>query len=492
MTQLCLDVHRLRAASVLVVGDLMLDVFVYGSVSRISPEAPIPVLARRDGKRMLGGASNVAANVAALGAKVAVVGVIGSDAAGTCIADLLTRASSRVASELVVDTNRPTTTKTRYIAGTQQVLRVDHEEVTPINEATTADVIRRARALVANYDVLVLSDYCKGVLNDAVLHEMIALGRGAGTIVIVDSKRPTFAAYRGADYIKANVLELSRATGFDCRTAEGAERAAQQVIDSLSASVLLTRSEKGMSLFRPSAAPVHTHTTAYEVFDVSGAGDTAVAAFAAALGAGEDADVAMRLANAAAGLAVTRLGTSVVTLSELAAVLRDGLFFEHANGHVTAEEAATIARAWRGRGLRVGFTNGCFDILHAGHVKMLKTAARQCDRLIVGLNSDASVRRLKGLTRPVHMEAGRVDIIASIKHVDLVTVFEADTPIELIKQIQPDVIFKGRDYREDEVVGSEIVGSYGGRVVLIDLVAGFSTTSTIDRVVQLHLSRSGS
>lgn len=483
MLPITIDSDRYRRASVLTIGDVMLDTFVYGDVTRISPEAPIPVLNIRSQNSMPGGAANVAANVAALGAQSTIISVVGRDEAGDNLHKALRSLHDNYKTQFIIDSKRPTSLKIRYIAGAQQLMRADWEVVEPIRPDTAAELLASVRRCVADHDIIALSDYGKGVLTDLVISSVIEIARAAGKIVIVDPKRLNFAGYRGATYIKPNLSELARATGMRCTTDDEAEAAANVVIAETGAAVLLTRSEKGISLFRAGGPPVHVRTTAREVFDVSGAGDTALAAFAAALAAGEPEDAAIHIANAAAGVAVSKRGTALVSFDELAASLSDGLFFDAVEGVVSPERAAAIAKIWKGRGLKVGFTNGCFDIVHSGHVTMLGKAAAHCDRLVVGLNTDASVRRLKGPSRPVQVEASRVQVLANMKNVDLVTLFDDDTPLELIKAIEPDVLFKGADYSESQVVGGDFVKERGGKVVLIDLVENMSTTNAIRRAM---------
>ena len=482
MTHPTFEIGSLRDARVLVIGDLMLDSFVYGQVSRISPEAPIPVLLSTTTKSMAGGAANVAVNLAALGAGPVLLGVAAHDAPGMALRNLLERGPHRVVCAMTADTGRPTTLKTRYVAGAQQMLRVDQEQAGAIGPATEDALIAALKANIGAVRILALSDYSKGVLTDRVIREALRIGAAHNIPVIVDPKRADFSIYRGATYIKPNMSELQRATGIVCDSDERVLEAVQLVIKQTGAGVLLTRSEKGMSLFEPARPQQHVRSMVREVYDVSGAGDTALAAFAGALAGGYDAGQAMLMANAAAGIAVSKLGTAVVTAAELSAALNEGIFLEPADRVLGPERAAALCETWRQRGLRIGFTNGCFDILHAGHVSLLSAAAAQCDRLVVGLNSDASVKRLKGPARPAQIEASRAQVLASLDAVDLVVIFGDDTPMELITRLKPDVLVKGADYAENAVVGGDFVKSYGGRVYLARLVEGQSTTNTIKRM----------
>ncbi|MDA8248560.1 MAG: D-glycero-beta-D-manno-heptose-7-phosphate kinase [Rhodospirillales bacterium] len=475
---------RFADGRVLVLGDIMLDRYVQGEVRRISPEAPIPVLKAEARRAVLGGAANVAQNVAALGAGAVLVGVVGMDDAATEIGRLLA-ASPAITACLVPVPQRPTTVKTRFVSGGHQLLRLDEEESGAIAPAQEAQILAEFELALAQADVVVLSDYAKGVLTDRVLAGAIAAARAAGKLVIADPKRASFAAYRGVDVLTPNEAEAARASGLATDDDDGAVRAGEAALAQAAAgAVLVTRSAKGLTLVRRDAPPLHVPTRARAVADVSGAGDTLVAAFAIGLACGADMPVAAMLANVAAGISVGKPGTATVSHGELGAALhrRELLALEDKIAETDAA-GATVA-AWRAQGLRVGFTNGCFDLVHPGHVRLLARARAACDRLVVGLNSDASVKRLKGEGRPVQNEMARATVMASIGAVDLVVLFEQDTPEALIGALLPDLLFKGADYRIDEVVGGDIVRAHGGEVRLIDLEAGHSTTATIRRIHQ--------
>jgi D-beta-D-heptose 7-phosphate kinase/D-beta-D-heptose 1-phosphate adenosyltransferase len=474
-------VAALKSARVAVIGDVMVDHYVYGAVQRISPEAPVPVLHVAGERYVLGGAANVAANIAALGGFARLCGIVGEDPAAdrlrALIADLVA-----IEPDMAASPTHATIIKTRYLGDRQQIVRVDREMRAPHGAETIADLTQRVAAAIAACDVVVLSDYGKGVLGDAVLAAAFEVARRAAKPVIVDPKRLNFADYRGAAIITPNRRELEAAVGLPTETDAETAAAAARAIESCGAAILLTRSEKGMSLFRAGQAPIHLPTLAREVFDVSGAGDTVVAALACGLGAGLPVDVAMALANAAAGVVVGKLGTAVCTAEELAAALEAPLDAgEAAPIPATWEEAAQRRAAWKAKGLKVGFANGCFDLLHPGHVTLLQRAAAQVDRLIVAINSDASVSALKGPQRPVQTEAARAFVLAGLSGVDLVTVFSEPTPYDLIAKLIPDVVFKGADYAEADVVGGDLVKAAGGRVALIDLVAGQSTSALVRR-----------
>jgi len=468
--------------TVLVLGDVMLDRYVLGDVRRISPEAPIPVLRAEQRRAVLGGAANVARNVTSLGARAVIVGVVGNDQAASEVAQML-RDGARVTPHLITDAARPTTVKTRFMSGSHQLLRLDEEVSTPIEEGIETALLAAYRAALADADIVVLSDYAKGVLTDTVLAAAIAMAREAGCPVIADPKRASFAAYHGVSVLTPNEAEVTRATGIHATDDLAVDEAGRLALAQAGAeAVLVTRSEKGLTLVRENAPPMHVPTRARSVADVSGAGDTTVAALAIMLACHAPLPLAAAMANVAAGISVGKAGTATVAHAELVEALHQRELL--AVDHKVASLDIALARiaAWRAAGLRIGFTNGCFDLIHPGHVHLLHKARAACDRLVVGLNSDASVRRLKGPERPVQTETARATVMASMAAADLVVLFEEDTPIKLIEAIVPDLLFKGADYTVATVVGAEFVQSHGGRVALIDLEAGHSTTGTIRRI----------
>jgi D-beta-D-heptose 7-phosphate kinase/D-beta-D-heptose 1-phosphate adenosyltransferase len=467
--------------TVLVLGDLMLDHWVYGQVERVSAEAPIPVLRiEPDRQRWTpGGACNVAENVAALGARAILIGVVGTDGAAAQMRAL----TASFDACLVAAPERPTTVKTRYIAQGQQLLRADQESTAALDPATADAVLDAYRDRLAQADVVVLSDYAKGVLCDAVLSGAIEAARASGVPVVVDPKRQDFSAYRGATVLKPNRLEIRRATGIDCADDAAAEIAGRQVLAAVEArAVLLTRGEHGLSVIPADGPALHLPTRARRVFDVSGAGDTTIAAFAVMLAGGADIADAARLANTAAGLVVGKPGTASVSRDELAQALHDDDILATDRKIAALDPALARIAGWRAAGFRIGFTNGCFDLIHPGHVALLSQARALCDRLVIGLNTDSSIKRLKGPERPIQSEGARATVMASIGAVDLVVPFAEDTPIRLIEAIHPEVLIKGADYTVEQVVGAELVQSYGGRVALVPLAQGQSTTRTIARI----------
>ncbi|MCA6227171.1 MAG: D-glycero-beta-D-manno-heptose 1-phosphate adenylyltransferase [Phenylobacterium sp.] len=471
-------IRGIPGVRVICVGDVMVDRFVYGEVTRLSAEAPIPVLARRREMVMLGAAGNVARNVSALGGQVALVGVIGSDIEGR-EALRLVGDDGRIEGALVTDTARPTTLKTRFISGGHQLLRVDVEETDAVSAETSVRLARAVRDVAPGSGVIILSDYGKGVVTD----EVIAACRNSGLPVLVDSKARSFQRYGAVDVIKPNASELARASGLPTGTDAEVEAALARALELCEArAILVTRAAQGMSLAVRGQSIRHFPGTPREVFDASGAGDTAIAALGTGLAAGKSIEDAIAFALLASGVAVGKVGTATVTPDELVEAAL--------SAHMAAAEAkvATVARMveeiarWRARGLRVGFTNGCFDILHRGHVAYLAQARSWCDRLIVGVNSDRSVRALKGEGRPVNDLESRALVLAGLASVDLVAPFDEDTPLELIRSARPDVLIKGADYAESEVVGGDLVRGWGGEVRLAPLVEGYSTTAAIRRM----------
>ena len=472
-------IRQLKRASVLVVGDAMLDRYVYGQVSRVSPEAPVAVLGVEREVAMPGGAGNVVRNLTALGAAVAFVSVVGDDQAGSDLTGLI-GGQPNVEPWLLVQGGRATTTKTRFIAAGQQLLRADHEMSGPINARLADRMVRIAADAVAATTVMVLSDYQKGVLAGDVAQRLITAARAAGRRVVVDPKGVDYSRYAGADLVTPNRAELKLATGMPVDT-EAALVAAAEHLRRLHGfgAVLVTRSEDGMTLVEDGSTR-HFPAEAAEVHDVSGAGDTVVAVVAAGIAAGLPVPVAARLANIAAGIVVGKIGTAVARETDLLEALtpeRGAL-----RKVVSRAQAVEQVERWRRRGWRIGFTNGCFDLLHPGHVHLLEQARSWCDRLVVGLNADASVKRLKGPTRPIQGEAARAAVLASLASVDLVSVFDEDTPVELIRMLRPDMLVKGADYTVDKVVGGDMVTEWGGQVRLAALLPGQSTTATVARI----------
>lgn len=474
--------------SVLCVGDVMLDRFVHGDIDRISPEAPVPVLRLRETREMPGGAGNVAANIASLGGHAVLIGLVGDDDAGARLTRLL-GARARIAAALVTSAHRPTICKTRFIAGRQQVVRTDDESVAPLFPAEEDGLLAAYTARLPGCHAVVLSDYGKSALSRSFVASAVAAARHAGLPVFVDPKTDDFSHYSGATCITPNLKEFAAATRTpanapDLLSEAGiAQRARALLAQAATQAILVTRSERGMILVEQSGDVTSVPARAREVFDVSGAGDTVIATLALAHASGRTLAQSMHIANAAAGVVVSKLGTATADIAEVMHELaaQNEQRGPAIAGLQTMAATQSLAARWREQGLRVGFTNGCFDILHPGHVSLLAAARQACDRLVVALNTDESVRRLKGSSRPVNALAQRAQVMAAIRYVDCVVGFAEDTPLEAIRALVPDVLVKGADYTVDQVVGADVVLEAGGRVVLAELVEGQSTTRIIAR-----------
>ncbi|MDA9430591.1 D-glycero-beta-D-manno-heptose-7-phosphate kinase [Bradyrhizobium sp. CCBAU 51627] len=470
--------------TVLCIGDIMLDEFVYGEVSRISPEAPTPVIAAQRSEIHIGGAGNVARNIASLGARCIFVGLVGEDDAGARLKAALSGYAG-IESALVCDPSRPTTRKVRFVSEhfSTHMLRADWEQAVAASEEVETKLIEAILPQIARADIVLLSDYAKGVLTARVIRHTIDAARAARKPVIVDPKSLNWAIYRGATLLTPNRKEFAEATRSRADTPQSIVDASEDVMRLADCeAILVTQGEHGMTLVPRKGEAVHVPAFPVKVRDVSGAGDTVAAALAVSRAAAADWDTALRIASAAAAVAVGKQGTASVSAAELRRKILPHATLAAEEKVVSAPEVLDAKLAeWKQEGLRVGFTNGCFDILHPGHVKVLTAARAACDRLIVGLNSDASVRRLKGADRPVQDERARAEVLAALEAVDLVVIFEEDTPIDLITRITPSVLVKGGDYTREQVVGHEVVEAAGGVVVLVDILKGFSTTALVHR-----------
>ena len=484
------DLHRVLALiesgferhRVLVIGDLMLDQYVWGEVSRISPEAPVPVLRSVRRTHVAGGAANVAMNLAGLGAQVSLAGFLGDDDDAQILRGLLNHTA--ISLDAVCLWQRPTISKTRVMAGGQQLMRLDVE--TP--EAPTAleldSLLGSLSEELSRADCIVFSDYAKGVLPERVCQSVIAEARRRDLPVLVDPKGSDFSKYRGATTICPNLQELAACTGVAAHDLGALAAAGRALIAPLEIEYLtVTMSERGIRVLRTNAEEdLHAGAQAREVYDVSGAGDTVIATLAAAAAAKLDLESALQLANAAAGIVVSRIGTVPIDRASLLATLSAELSLSTQEKIV--DQAGLVARAaqWRSRGETVVFTNGCFDLLHIGHITLLEDAHRMGDHLVIGLNSDDSVERLKGPTRPIVGEKERARILAALASTDAVVIFDEDTPLATIEALRPDVLVKGGDYTEATVVGAELVRGWGGRVAIVPTVAGFSTTNIVKKL----------
>ncbi len=472
-------VAKFDSLRILCVGDVMLDRFRYGDVRRISPEAPVPIVRIERETRDLGGAGNVARNLAALGARCAFVSIVGDDQAGAEIGAILGELKN-VEAYLNVVVGRQTTVKTRYFnEDGYNLLRADRETVEPLSEEELNFLKRDVMSQIDHADAVVLSDYGKGVLSGELAAFVIKSAQAAKKPVIVDPKGVDYTRYANATVITPNRDELEDATELPAREAEDIIFAANALRSKIHAeSVLVTRSGDGM-IFVGENEVYNIPAVMREVADVTGAGDTVVSVFALALALGVKSFDAAYLSNLAAGLVVTRHGTATASAQDISKAILHGGLAEAEQKVVDRMTAETCVEKWRNNKLKIGFTNGCFDLLHPGHISLLRQAKNSCDRLVVALNSDSSVSRLKGDGRPVQSEAARAAIMASLEGVDLVVIFDEDTPISLIQTLRPDVLIKGADYERSEVVGADFVEEYGGRVVLADIIGPYSTTATI-------------
>lgn len=465
---------RFDGAQILVVGDLMLDRYWQGPTSRISPEAPVPVVNVEQLEDRVGGAGNVALNIATLGAGASLVGVVGADEAAH---SLETRfGSAGIRTDFQVSADKPTITKLRVMSRHQQLLRLDFEE--QFTAADTHQIADKVAALLANVSVLVISDYGKGALQNPV--ELIQAARQRGILVLVDPKGSDFNRYRGATLITPNMGEFEAVVG-PCQSESDIVEKGLALLEELGLKALLvTRGEHGMTLLRQGMPAFHLPARAREVFDVTGAGDTVISVLAAALGAGEELPSAVVLSNLAASIVVGKLGTATISAPELRRALQ--LEQGHGRGVVNEEQLLVDLADARAHGERIVFTNGCFDILHAGHVGYLEQARRLGQRLVVAVNADESVRRLKGEGRPINSEDRRMAVLAGLESVDWVLVFDDDTPERLLKLVRPDILVKGGDYKKEEVVGWEIVEAYGGKVQALDFLDDCSTTAIVEKI----------
>ncbi|HEY6457966.1 MAG TPA: D-glycero-beta-D-manno-heptose 1-phosphate adenylyltransferase [Steroidobacteraceae bacterium] len=467
---------RFAGLKIWVVGDLMLDEYVSGAVERVSPEAPVPVVRVRDTEYRLGGAANVARQVAALGAAVSLAGIIGVDAAGDDLLRLCTACG--IGTHGIVRTHsRRTTRKLRVLGHSQQLLRMDWEDSRPCE----ADLCARLLEALSGEtpDAVILSDYAKGVLTPPAIAAIAALAGDAP--VVVDPKSPDFTRYRGATTVTPNLreLELAAGTALDPTDAESVAAAARPLIAAAGlTSMVVTLSEHGMLVVPASGAPIPVPASRREVFDVTGAGDTAIAVLTLSLAAQASLPDAARLANAAAGVSVGQVGAVAVNADSI----RSELTASPAAKVLARLELQTRAASWRLAGKRIVFTNGCYDLLHAGHLSLLHGAARLGDVLVLAINSDASVRRLKGAERPLVPQAERAALLAALACVDAVTIFDEDTPLATIEAVRPHILVKGADYKVEDVVGRDVVEAYGGRVALVPLLPNKSTTALLDRI----------
>lgn len=467
---------------VLCVGDLILDHYVHGNIDRISPEAPIPVLKADDRNyNILGGCGNVARNICSANSKCHLISIVGNDNDGLKIREII-KEIKNLTFNLIIDKNRCTTKKTRYVCENQQILRVDNEIESPISKVLETKIIKLLKNKINDYDVIVLSDYNKGVLTDTLIKKIIKIAQHFKKILIVDPKKKDFSVYAGATFITPNFKELkSSVNTFNINSKNNNDnlviKLSKQIINKFKfKAVITTRSSDGISVVTDVGSFFHLPSEAKEVFDVSGAGDTVLAYLSTSISKGKSLESSVKISNIAAGLAVGKFGTSVVSIGEV-----DNIKQIKNIKVVTNQNLSKALKDYDSNKI-IGFTNGCFDLLHTGHISYLKSAKQKCDILILGLNSDESIRKLKGKNRPIVELKDRVEILSSFPFIDKIVIFDEVTPIKLIKRIKPNIIFKGKDYKKQDVVGFRESKKWQGRVILIDFIKNKSTTNLIERI----------
>lgn len=481
------DPHIFSETHILVVGDIMLDQYHWGEVKRISPEGPVPIVHIREKSDVLGGAGNVAANLSGLGCKTTIIGIYGNDPAGVRVRDILRE--KNITNRIIIQDSRSTITKTRIMAQNQQLIRLDEETPDPINPELSETILHTIEKNISDYHAVILSDYGKGIFQAKDLcRNIISLCKKKSVPVLVDPKGTDWDRYRHATAVTPNTSELRLLTGTGSHPEKTSlADAGRSVREKLNVDwLIVTRGPKGMLLAGPDEQMIEIPSVAREVYDVSGAGDTVISTIAAAIAAGASFPEAASLANTAAGIVVGKIGTQPINIIELDTVLQreepNGLPSKGLHTH-TLEGAKILIKSWRNAGKKIVFTNGCFDLLHPGHINLLHQARSFGDRLVIGLNSDASVKRLKGDSRPILSELDRAAILSALNCVDLVVLFDEDTPLSLISHLRPDILVKGADYKPDEVVGRDVVESYGGQVRLVQLLEGYSTTGIANKVL---------
>jgi D-beta-D-heptose 7-phosphate kinase/D-beta-D-heptose 1-phosphate adenosyltransferase len=476
------NAHRPK---VLVIGDLILDEYIWGGVNRISPEAPVPILETKSENLALGGAANVANNLVVLGCEVTLVGAIGQDEKGDRLLELIEERGIRTEG-IFRFVHRPTTSKMRIIAHNQQILRIDKEDNRPITEGTEKKIIKFIDETMPEMDGVICSDYQKGILTEKVIRKLIHRSQQLKKAVIVDPKSADFSLYKGATLLTPNQHEVERSVPIKVNNDEDLERAAEYLLTLTKAEgILVTRGKDGMTLYRNKEKPVAIPTEAKEVFDVTGAGDTVVSVFGMTVFVGFSFEEAAWLSNMAASIVVGKIGTAVITLDEINEFLQEEML-RTSHTVLNLDEMQKIVNLAKSTGKTVVFTNGCFDLIHGGHIEFLEKAKALGDLLILGLNSDSSVKAIKGESRPIKNQKERANILSALRYVDYITIFDETTPENLIREIRPDILVKGDDYKIDDVVGKEIVEGYGARVELIPIVEGLSTTNIVEKILENH------
>ena len=479
MSKIKQTLDNFKGKRILVIGDVMLDRYIIGEVTRISPEAPVPVIKVSKELHVPGGASNTASNVSSLGGKAYLAGIIGDDNAGKILTDLLKKKNIET-NGLVIDKERPTIQKTRVVGQPQQIVRIDYEEDEKVSPEIEEKLIDYIRTILNEIDVVVISDYAKGVVTKNLASNIITLCNESKKPIIVDPKPSNLELFKGATLVTPNQKEASLMTGMENKL-ENVVVMGEKIKDILNSNVLITKGEYGSSLIELKGDIIHIPTKAKEVYDVSGAGDTVVAALALSIAAGADLKYAAVIANHAAGIVVGKAGTATTTVKEILS-----LFEKEESKTKTLDELKDIVKDLKSKGKKIVWTNGCFDILHVGHVKYLQKAKELGDVLILGLNTDESVRKIKGPTRPILKEEERAEMLSALSCIDYIVFFDEETPIIPITELKPDIVVKGSDYKEEDVVGNELMKKTGGRVELVPVVEGFSTTNIIKKILETH------
>ena len=467
---------EIKNTNVLLIGDVMLDKYVFGKVTRISPEAPVPVFLSAHHKHVLGGAGNVFNNFFSLGVKSTFITIIGKDEAGKEVKKLI-RKNSLKNIYIYEDTKKITTKKTRYLANNQQIIRVDHEDRTILSKYAKNFIISNFKKNISSCNVVVISDYDKGVITKPLIETLIKIARNFKKPVIVDPKNKNFAIYNNVYLVTPNQLEASKITGLDCHTNKEVETCAKFIIEKYNINnVIVTRGEKGLT-FVNKKKTVHSPTRKIEVFDVSGAGDTVLAILAISISSKIEIEDVLFYANKAAGIVVGKIGTSTITKKEL--FKKDS--FHKKDKILNLKELKKRVVEDKEKDLRIGFTNGCFDILHYGHISYLEKSRQLCDKLIVAINSDKSVEKLKGKNRPINNQMSRAKILAALHFCDYVIIFNENTPLGLINTLRPDLITKGGDYKIKDVIGSKELLKWGGETKILPYLKEFSTSKIINK-----------
>ncbi len=476
-------IKHFKKLRIIVVGDVMLDTYVWGSVDRVSPEAPVPVLNVVEETSTLGGAANVAKNLLTLGPKVKLFGTVGKDHNGELILDIM-KDQGLSTKGIVRDRDKPTVSKTRLISKNNQIARIDREDITPVSTEIEKSLFTKLQNYIKKRrpDALIISDYAKGTMSPTLTKKIIKLARSNKIFVTVDPKGMDYAKYRNADVITPNTNEAEAVVGYPIDNTRALRRASKELMDLTQCkAVLITMGKKGISLFEKGNRIKVIDSDSVDVFDVTGAGDTVVSVFTISFLASKSMEHAVSAANKAAGLVVSKVGTANLNPEDLLVRLNaDNTSLEVKN--YTRQSLTTAISGLKADGKTIVFTNGCFDLLHTGHIKLLNEAKQLGDVLVVAINSDSSVRKLKGSNRPYLKIEDRKRILSSLESVDYVVEFSEDTPLNLIRSLRPDIIVKGGDYTVDKVVGKDIVESYGGRVHIVELKEGVSTTKIAKRI----------